>query len=463
MPFYLPVGSMKICKASCPAPYIYIGLDGKECKNNVVGFTNSTDDGLKHEVKKCTEPEKYYIVVTENNFEMKWCLEACPQSPYYYYQETECVLECEDGYIVKENTQYCIKEREPVCNNPDEGYLILGQGCTNECPEGSAQQGNYCIQFTCNGQTSETSCCGENEIYNITSGTCVTDYKNSIFIVTPEGEKVIVGKCDGIQLSSGLCVTTECPEGQVFINDKCYTEVECDAELWNGICMNSCGLNEFYDRESRVCVTDCVYQNGSYCEREDDQKHCNYFRANGDGTYTCIDKCEEVLVGKVCQNSCPPDTVQIEVTMLVDGQNVTVGKCDMECPRFYNGRCVKQCVDGQVEVGYVCMDERGPSDCLDGYLRNADGNCESRGNQPIQVQPDGEEVIVRCEDGIVLEDMSCNMRCPLDMVWIERNCYDPAYCADIHVDPETKRKICVDPESPPRDDNHDLIANNQCK
>ena len=69
---------MKICKVSCPAPFIYIGLDGKECKNNVAGFTNSSDDGLKHEVKNCVEPEKYYILVTENNFEMKWCREACP-------------------------------------------------------------------------------------------------------------------------------------------------------------------------------------------------------------------------------------------------------------------------------------------------------------------------------------------------------------------------------------------------
>lgn len=69
---------MKICKASCPVPFIYIGLDGKECKNNVAGFTNSSDDGLKHEVKNCAEPEKYYILVTENNFEMKWCREACP-------------------------------------------------------------------------------------------------------------------------------------------------------------------------------------------------------------------------------------------------------------------------------------------------------------------------------------------------------------------------------------------------
>lgn len=260
MPYYQSVGSMKICKTVCPAPFVYIGLDGRECKNNVPGFTNSSDDGLKHEVKNCASPEKYYILVTENNFEMKWCREACPQTPdYYYYQESQCVLECGEGYIVKENTQYCIKKRESVCNDPEQGYLILGQTCTTECPAGSMQQGNYCIQFKCDGQISETSCCSGDEVYNITSGTCVTGYKNSIFIVTPEGEKVIVAKCDGIQLSSGLCVTTECPENQVFINDKCYADVECDAELWNGICMNSCGLNEFYDRESGVCVTDCVY------------------------------------------------------------------------------------------------------------------------------------------------------------------------------------------------------------
>ena len=64
--------------------------------------------------------------------------------------------------------------------------------------------------------------------------------------------------------------------------------------------MNSCGLNEFYDRESGVCVTNCMYQNGSYCERQDDQKHCNYYRDNGDNTYTCIETCEELLVGKIC-------------------------------------------------------------------------------------------------------------------------------------------------------------------
>lgn len=109
------------------------------------------------------------------------------------------------------------------------------------------------------------------------------------------------------------------------------------------------------------------------------------------------------------------------------------------CTRFYNGKCVDRCEETQIEVGYVCMDKSIPDDCVSGFLPNADGNCESRDNQPIQVLPDGEEIIVKCEDGIVLEDMSCNMRCPLDKVWIERNCYDPAYCNRIYVDPDTQR------------------------
>ena len=84
-PYYLVVGHLKVCKDSCPEPYTYIGLDGRECKNKVPAFTNSSEDGLKHEVTNCVEPEKYYIKVTENSFEMKWCREVCPQIPYYYY------------------------------------------------------------------------------------------------------------------------------------------------------------------------------------------------------------------------------------------------------------------------------------------------------------------------------------------------------------------------------------------
>ena len=121
--------------------------------------------------------------------------------------------------------------------------------------------GNTCqiISKGCNYLVKD--CCKEDGgYYDVKSGTCINDLSNKIYIITPAGEKVLIETCEGIMLDSGLCVMDTCEneyddDGKlikeyVFIDGACEILEDCDAEVYNGICMNSCAMDEFYDRNA---------------------------------------------------------------------------------------------------------------------------------------------------------------------------------------------------------------------
>lgn len=131
--------------------------------------------------------------------------------------------------------------------------------------------------------------------------------------------------------------------------------------------------------------------------------------------------------------------------------------CDIDCVLFYNGKCVTECSEGQERIGYVCMDKTGVI-CPYDYAYNQLGQCEKLGSLEVQVEPDGSKTIVSCTDGIITDDNECVMRCPLDTVWIERNCYPLEMCENV-VQIE-HRNVCVDGSV--SEANRDVIIDSEC-
>ncbi|CAL5996065.1 Conserved_hypothetical protein [Hexamita inflata] len=384
--------SAKLCVSSCQDPRPFVMLD-KTCSSSAPYYVTQ-DNGTLTEVLSCSF---YY----EYNNSMIHCISNCTKALYGKL----CQDTCPSGFILID--QVCIDSAlvPPKC-------LVYVQNgvCVNQCDSGYTLSGVVCYK-----QCSQ-SCCTRQQIR--ANGICIA-FANQLHIVTPDGEKIEISECFGVVLAFNQCMIPMCPAEQLWISDNCYPADQCDLQTWEGICTTKCAVGQFFNRTTKACMSSCVYQNRTVCEDPTNQTLCPFYtQTSSTPTYNCQFECPSMKQGRQCYDVCPSGTI-----------NVTTTECDLNCLLFLNGSCVSACPPNSVQIQYVCH-YFGKLQCGFDQLLDLTGTCVDISNQIVQVLPDSSILEVNCVDGMLVNN-KCVMKCPLDLVWIERNCYPKSECANI--------------------------------
>lgn len=298
----------------------------------------------------------------------------------------------------------CVEDETPAC--PDKDSKLENGKCvlktTPECPKGSRQEGNYCVNIIkpyCEGEEQGTvhfdgTQCVSNELpecentdFNFDGEECIT------------GRKPVCDEANGFFLQGGRCVSTktpECPDdGKLTANGECVSRskpkcktgnlvgkhcvvgsVTCPKGTWDGKhCVTEdkikCPPNHSWVACKNKCVsfekTECgpgYYEKNGECVSKNDHIRCDDGAEWDPKTQTCLGTKPECPEGSVPEGG---ECVAQEIP-----------KCpDPERFEFNGKKCVLKkgpdCAPGFRLDGTECVSEKGPV-CGFGQVPK-DGRC----------------------------------------------------------------------------------------
>ncbi len=327
---------------------------------------------------------------------------GCPSGQIL--EDALCVsIPCEGGVLVNGECTCPADElyQDGVCGAPDRGAPDPCASIGRECDDG-----NECTEDVCKN-VEGTATCGNPAKPNGTD--CEVD---------GAADSCIAGVCGG-----GPCADIGCDDGKDCTldgtcnpdSDRCEggTNVEPDSECdddggsvcdGEGSCVE-CNRSAQCPNDANVCTTAICDTNS--CTDENVGGTCDYMGGPGEcAGGMCVDAepCADVICedGNDCtDNSCNPDTTQCSYPNAANGTTCSANGDPGECA---SGVCESLCKDVVCDDGIDCT--------TDGSCNLATGNCDGRGNEPINESCDqdggsvcdGQGSCVACTNGGHCED-----------------------------------------------------------
>ena len=243
-----------------------------------------------------------------------------------YFQNSQCVSECQSNYYLEDGPHGPQSVCEPcdstcnTCTGPNSADcitcingLVFNEGeCLSECPLNKVQLNDQCVDNCPNGMYADA----DNICNNCSSScdTCVESMNNCL-------------SCD----ENGLTP---------YYNSDFNT------------CSSSCGSGYYHETDSYLC--DLCSSNCLTCSNS--AEYCTSCDTNG---------LEPYYFFNACYSDCPQYTFQNEDSFTCEG-------CDIngEFPFELDGECVSECNPGQVIHYYECIDN-----CPQHFFNNS-GYCD---------------------------------------------------------------------------------------
>jgi len=437
------------CLDACVAGYT--NVDGVCQPCGVPGCNNCSLD-----INKCDECNSNLYKLDNT------CVETCAVDEGYYVNNRECLLCPNECATCKSATE---------CSTCVKGFVLYGNSCINNCPEGQTEVDGKCEACTvtnCLVCTDVDKCikCAVDKV--LLNNECLDSCPESYFNNNGSCELCNNYNCSscknsstcdvcrpGFLLNDGECVAS-CPLGSVERNLKCYPCNDKNCLNCDNLTLDSCSNCRLpYKLKGTSCVDDCgsatfitevngsqtcgdCKQNCVSCTSSDNCNQCadNFFLKNNE----CVENCGSnyVAVGQECKK-CTDDLCEVcspnnqDVCLKCSSPNFlnAANNCVASCgERFYERQspsaiCVN-CIDlnclqcspenkcllcdqGFFRFNFICIET-----CPTGfYADNSDNSCKSCGQKECdQCAPGEPSRCEKCREGLFLNNGECVDTCP---------------------------------------------------
>ena len=432
----LNIEGTKECVSSCNTMYEYGGICYKSCLSNSPPNQFSTINATENSKNICSDK----CHESQPNFgNDKICIKGCDKFPFNKtINDTDdfksCIEECDlnsDYKFLNNITSeeggvtsfafYC----QTNCSGSNQRYLKSNYKCIEKCPEPNNfivedaanpieclskcpkekpyarpnNNGEYiCSDIECGQRTEDTT--NKQDHYYLDNKICIENCKGNDYIIN--GSKICTPSCDYYNSIKLYSYEKEGVEKKcVFFCNETGSELG-DSLLFSsldGKCAQSCGQNEYYDRNDKICRIRCPI--GKKIDGQECRDTCNvddaenkYENENG----ICVKNCSESKTGYIyhkkdeyqCINTC--SNLYLEGNECVqncsDTNSYMYGKlCYPRCPmdkRYFtedNKTCIYDCprdkpyyniAGTDPDYQYVCL-----SSCK-AYINNPDINMNAK-------------------------------------------------------------------------------------
>ena len=331
-PSHLPYCTPAGCSFTCPDN---TWINGTNCVLDCGNYYIFN----KECVMKCPKTHAFvrrHITVRQSAFiALQFCMEKCPDKTFNFDQQ--CLDACPSSDIYAYNNtcvKYCPTSDMFYRNNTKDG-IVVALECISEC------RGTHPVRY---GQTCLTSCIPPLYVYQNECIEECPDNANKIFQSYYFGYRA--NFCDSV-----------CPYGKYSINRTCVDACPSNYSVFNSsVCVDVCpegspyifSNTEFQGTSRNTCVADC---------------HPYLIHKN-----QCVSHCPEATVlvnNAACEDECPSSAPNICNEKKVvhcrnssSSYNLYMQKCMLTCPEFTfidNNYCVSNCEGNAKLFNSTCV------------------------------------------------------------------------------------------------------------